>query len=100
MTRLAETNHARAIVLADRLAAVSGVEVLNDSMFNEFTIRLPKPAAEVVDALAERKVLAGVPVSRLHPGRDDLADLLLVTATELTTDDDMQALVDGLTEVL
>ena len=51
-------------------------------------------------ALLERKVLAGVPVSRLYPGRDELADLLLVAATELTTEDDMQALMDGLKEVL
>ncbi len=100
LTRLAETNHANAIALADMLDAVPGVEVLNDSLFNEFTVRLSKPAAAVVDALAERKILAGVPVSRFYPGRDDLADLLLVTATELTTEDDMQALADGLKEAL
>ena len=45
-------------------------------------------------------VLAGVPVSRLCPDQADLADLLLVAATELTTEDDMQALCDGLKEVL
>ncbi len=100
LTRLAETNHANAIALADRLVQIPGVEVLNDSLFNEFTVRLAKPAAAVVDALAERKILAGVPVSRFYPGRDDLAPLLLVAATELTTDDDMQALADGLKEVL
>jgi len=100
LTRLAETNHANAIRLADRLAAVPGVEVLNDSLFNEFTIRLAKPAAAVVDVLAGRGVLAGVPVSRLCPDRADLADLLLVAATELTTDVDMQALCDGLKEAL
>ncbi len=100
LTRLAETNHANAIALAERLSQIPGVEVLNDSLFNEFTVRLAKPATAVVDALAERKILAGVPVSRFYPGRDDLAPLLLVAATELTTDDDMQALADGLKEVL
>ncbi len=100
LTRLAETNHANAIRLADMLAAVPGVEVLNDSLFNEFTIRLSRPAAAVVDELAERRVLAGVPVSRLCPDQDSLADLLLVAATEMTTESDMQALCDGLKEVL
>ena len=36
-----------------RLAAVPGDRRLNQSFFNEFTLRLPKPAAPVVEALAE-----------------------------------------------
>src|SRR6185312_14795462 len=65
--RLAELNHAKASELADRVAAVPGVKLLNESFFNEFTVRLPKPAAPVVEALAEHRILAGVPVSRLIP---------------------------------
>src|ERR1700756_244445 len=42
-TRLAELNHAQAIALAERLAKVPGVTVLNDSFFNEFTLRLSRP---------------------------------------------------------
>ncbi len=44
-----------------------------------------RPAAEVVEALAESGILGGVPVSRFYPGRADLADLLLVAATETIT---------------
>jgi len=61
---------------------------------------LPKPAAEVVERLAERQILAGVPVSRLHPQRPELVNLLLVAASECTTKDDMDALETGLKEVL
>ena len=50
--RLAEANHARACQLAEALAKVPGVEVLNERFFNEFTVRLPKPAAAIVEALA------------------------------------------------
>lgn len=100
LRRLARLNHAHAVRLADRLAAVTGVSVLNDSFFNEFTIRLPRPAAEVVEALAEQRILAGVPVSRLYPDEPAMADLLLVAATELTTEDHMAALTAGLREVL
>ena len=63
-----------------------GVRIVNRSFFNEFTLRLPCPAAAVVEALAARGVLAGVPVSRLYPDRPELADLLLVAATETVTD--------------
>ena len=91
-TRLAELNHAKASKLADRLAALPGVQVLNDSFFNEFTVRLPKPAAPVVEALAAKRILAGVPVSRLLPDDPSVANLLLVAATETATEADMDAL--------
>src|ERR1700743_3477563 len=48
-TGLAALNHAHASLLADKLEAVPGVKLVNDSFFNEFTIALPKPAAEVVE---------------------------------------------------
>jgi glycine dehydrogenase subunit 1 len=76
---------------------VPGVEVLNDSFFNEFTVKLPKPAAEVVEALAQR-ILAGVPVSRLIRTIQD--DLLLLAATEPPPTPTCDALVAALKEVL
>lgn len=99
LKRLARINHANAVKLADQLAKVNGVEVLNTTFFNEFTVKLKKPAAEVVERLAEKGVLAGVPVSRLMPGAG-LDDLLLVASTEVNTDDDRAALVAALKEVL
>ena len=100
LSRLARINHANACALADKLAKVKGVEVLNDSFFNEFTVKLSKPAAEVVEALAARGILGGVPVTRLLPTRTDLANMLLVTATECNSVDDMNALVSALEEIL
>ncbi len=72
LVRLARLNHATAVATAERLSAIPGVELVNDSFFNEFTLRLPRPAAPVVDALAARGVLGGVPVSRFYPGRKEL----------------------------
>jgi glycine dehydrogenase subunit 1 len=100
LTRLAELNHATACNLADRLAVVPGVRILNSSFFNEFTVRLPKPATPVVEQLAEYGVLAGVPLSRFYSERDDLANLLLVAATETVTDDDIDQFAHALGEVL
>jgi glycine dehydrogenase subunit 1 len=98
--RLAELNHARTWQLADKLAGVSGVQIVNDSFFNEFTVRLPKPAAPVVEALAAKKILGGLPVSRLLPDDPSVANLVLLAATEVSTDQGMDALVAGLKEVL
>ena len=98
--RLARLNHEAACRLADSLAALPGVAVVTDHFFNEFAVRLPRPAVAVVDALAEAGILAGVPVARLYPNEPSLANLLLVAATELTTDADVQALVTALAEVL
>ena len=99
-TGLAKLNHALAGTLADKLAAVPGVSVLNKAFFNEFTIKLPKPADLVVETLAKRRILGGIPVSRLIPGKPDLANLLLVTATETNTESDMDALVGALKEIV
>jgi glycine dehydrogenase subunit 1 len=99
-TRLAEINHAKAVQLADKLAALKGVEILTGSFYNEFAVRLPKPAAAVVEALAERKILGGVPAARLYPGDAALDNVLLLAATETNSEDDINALVAALKEVL
>jgi glycine dehydrogenase subunit 1 len=99
LSRLARINHANAVKLADQLSGVKGVEVLNKTFFNEFTVKLAKPAADVVERLAENGVLAGVPVSRLLPGAG-LDNLLLVASTEVNTDDDRAAFISALQNVL
>ena len=99
LEKLARINHANAVKLAAALAAVPGVEILNHAWFNEFTIRVPKNASEVIEALAAKGVLGGVPASRLFPqnGHDDL---IVVAATEINTDDDRAAYAAALKEVL
>jgi glycine dehydrogenase subunit 1 len=99
-TGLAELNHAKASLLADRLAALPGIAVINRSFFNEFALRLPKPAMPIVEALAAKGILGGVPAARLYPGDAALANVLLVAATETNSDEDMDKLVAALKEVL
>jgi glycine dehydrogenase subunit 1 len=99
-TRLAALNHAKAVRLAEKLARVGGVTVLNDTFFNEFTVRLPKPAEAVVERLTKKGVLAGVPGGRLWPKHKELADHLIVAATETNTEADMDLFARSLGEVL
>ncbi len=100
LARLARFNHAAAVALAERLERIPGVRLLNRAFFNEFALRLPRPAAAVVDALAEKGVLAGIPASRFYPDRPELADVLVVAATEMATAEDMDRLESDLREAL
>jgi glycine dehydrogenase subunit 1 len=100
LTRLARLNHAAAVSLAERLEQVPGIRLLNRAFFNEFAVRLPRPAAGIVELLARKGVLAGVPVSRFYPENEAVADILLVAATEVTTTEDIDRLEAGLREVL
>ena len=100
LTRLAKLNHANAVKLARMLKTVPGIELLNKSFFNEMTIRLPVPAAPVIELLAKAEVLAGVPVSRLIPNDPKVENLIVLAATELTTDSDIEMLAECLTEAL
>jgi len=97
---LAAENHRLACRAADRLAQVPGVSVLNSAFFNEFTIRLGQDARAIVRQLADKSVLAGVPLGRLYPGHSELADCLLVAVTETTSEEDIEALASALEEAL
>lgn len=99
LRQLALTNHANAVDLAERLEAVKGVKLLTSAFFNEFTVKLPVNAAEAIEKMAKKGVLAGVPVSRLLPGAG-LDDLLIVANTEVNTDEDREAFVKALKGVL
>ena len=99
LRQLAQLNHARAVQLADALGAIDGVEILTYAFFNEFSLRVNGDAASIVDALAEKNVLGGVPVSRLAPDAG-LDDVLVVAATEANSEDDIAAFQTALQEVL
>jgi glycine dehydrogenase subunit 1 len=100
LTRLARLNHAAAVSLAERLEQLPEVSLQNRAFFNEFAVRLPRPAAEVAEMLAGKGVLAGVPVSRFYPDNKAVADILVVAATEMTTGEAIERLEAGLREVL
>ena len=99
LRRMALLNHEKALAARDALAAIPGVEILTPRFFNEFAVRLPRPAAEVVEQLAQHQVLAGVPYSRLAP-EAGMDDVLLVAATETTLDGDIQILARSLAKIL
>jgi glycine dehydrogenase subunit 1 len=97
--QLAAWNHARASKVADRLCAIAGVELVNESFFNEFTLKLPVEARPAVHAMVKRSVLGGISLGRLYPGVKDLERGLVVAVTETATDEDISALEAAIKEV-
>ncbi len=80
LTRTAGQCVERAHYAAERLAALPGVTMLNNAPFgNEFAIRLPMNAYEVVDRLTPRGVVPGFPLGGYYK---DMGDVLLVACTE------------------
>ncbi len=100
LRRVAMLNHEAAVKTADALSKVKGVSVLTKSFFNEITLRLPKNADQVVEALAAKGVLGGVPGERLWPYEPETHNLLIVAATECVTDGDIEAYAGALRDVL
>ena len=89
--RLATLNHEDACKLADALATVKGVKLVNETFFNEFTLQLNRDSKQVVEALAKKGIIAGLALPD---------NKLLVAATEMTTDADIAAFATALSEVL
>lgn len=89
--RLARLNHETACRAADALTKIDGVKLITETFFNEFTIELPKPSAEIVETLAGQGIIAGHPYDTNN---------LLVATTEMTTDEDITALATALEEAL
>ncbi len=94
LRELAVLNLRKADYLKNKLSKVGGFEIrFNADTFNEFVLKCPKPATEVRDSLLEHKILAGLPLGGHYP---ELADSLLLCATEMNT---VEA-IDRLTEKL
>ncbi len=88
--KLALINHKKACDLADRLAKVKGVKVLNQNFFNEFTIELSKDAAEVNKKLLAKNVIGGFAQG----------NKMIVAVSELTTAQDIETLANELEKIL
>jgi len=99
LQRLARVNHANAVQLADRLSSLRGVSVTNQCFFNEFTLRTPRAAEDLIEDLARKGVIGGLPVSRLLPGAG-LDDLIVVASTETNSDEDRAAYAAVLAQCL
>ncbi|MCI5060873.1 MAG: aminomethyl-transferring glycine dehydrogenase subunit GcvPA [Alphaproteobacteria bacterium] len=86
---LAKLNHEKACELSDTLEN-AGFKVENETFFNEFVVELPKNSNEIVSTLAEKGIIAGLALED---------NKLLVSATEMTAQEDIQTFCETLKEV-
>jgi glycine dehydrogenase subunit 1 len=93
----AALNVARAAEVRTRMTAVGGFSArFSAPTFNEFVVRVPGRAADVLKDLARHGVVGGLDLGRFYP---ELDDCVLVCATELTSDKDIARLVTALSEI-
>ncbi len=79
LNKLAKLNRAKAEYMKSKLAEVAEVPLAGPT-FNEFVWRPRKPAAEVLETLAAKKILGGVALEGFAPGLDNT---ILTCVTEL-----------------
>jgi glycine dehydrogenase subunit 1 len=94
---LAILNHRRAVWAAERLSALSGVTLLTPTFFNEFTLRLPHTAHDVLVYLHDRGMIGGLDLGRFRP---EWSHDVLIAVTELCDDAAIDALVEGVAAYL
>ena len=90
---------AQAHRLEDALADAGAARVHSAPYLNEFAVSVPD-APGVHRQLLERWVLAGLPLADWYPDDPVLRDALLVCATEVTTDDEIDRFAAALAGVL
>ncbi len=98
LERVAAVSHCNTASLAARLCAIDGVEPLfSGAAFHEVALRLPRPVAEVLPALAEQGIFGGYDLSADYK---ELGNALLVCATETKTEADLERYAQVLGAIL
>jgi glycine dehydrogenase subunit 1 len=98
LERVAAASHANTRRLSRMLCEIPGVEPLFDRpVFHEQALRLPAPAADVLRSLAAQDILGGFDLGAEYP---ELDPAILVCATELRTDEEMQGFASKLAQVI
>ncbi len=81
-----------------KITKIPGVEpAFNRRFFNEFAVRLPKDASDVVSALVDQGIAAGFPVGRYYKGMENV---LLLAFTEKRTKEEIDIMVAKLESAL
>jgi glycine dehydrogenase subunit 1 len=84
--------------LVERLTSIRGVKLAFDGpRFHEAVLQLEKPVPAVLATLAERNIVGGYDISKLYP---ELNNALLVCATEMRSDQDIEEYGKAMEEVM
>ncbi len=98
LERVAAASHANTVRLVEKLTALPGVSrVFTRPVFHEAVLRLNRPVAPVLEALAAQGIVGGYSLREDYP---ELGEALLVCATEIKTEADLDAYATRLDAIL
>ena len=99
LRKVAAQSAANLRALRERLLEIPGVQPLfaGQTHFHELALKLPKPATDVIEALAARKIVGGVALGEEFP---QLGDALLVCTTETKRACDLDDFAEALAAAL
>jgi len=96
LAQVARHSHANTTSLVDGLCDLNGIQRLYDApYFHEVALKLDRPVAPVLQALAGKDILGGYDLSTLAG-----TDALLVCATETKSAADIDAAISAFAEVM
>ncbi len=94
LQEVAEQNAQKAAYAKNAIAALDGYSIpFSAPTFNEFVVRGPKPAAEILESVRENGIIGGLALSKYYNGRENE---FLVCVTETSSKTNIDKLVDGL----
>lgn len=98
LRNVAIASHQKTRELMKALTALPGVEKVFDSpYFHEIVVKVKQPVTSMLHALAKQGIQAGYALEQTYP---ELHDCLLLCATETKTQQDINRLVQAMSEVL
>ena len=98
LSRVAASCHANTAGLMEKLCAIDGIErAFSGPVFHEGVLRLTAPAGDILRSLAAHNVLGGYDLAEDYP---ELGDAVLVCATELRTEAEMEEYATKLARIM
>ena len=96
LRQVAELCYHKSHYAAKRIAEIPGYRPWSvEPFFNEFVVECPLPAKDVLDHLLEHNILGG---HNLGQDYQELSHHILMAVTEMNTKDEIETLIDVLTE--
>jgi glycine dehydrogenase subunit 1 len=98
LNKVAETCYQQAHYLAQELANIKGIQVIQGHpYFHEFIIQLEGPCKKIIEHMAHHKILAGLELEIYFP---EFKNCLLVCVTEKANRDDLDHYIASIKEAI
>ncbi len=94
LQEVAEQNAQKAAYAKSQIAAINGYSIpFSSATFNEFVVRSPRSATEILESVREKGVIGGLALSKYYGGHEND---FLVCVTETNSREQIDGLIDAL----